>query len=148
MLSVSLLLQCIYHMCTCIYNRDVSIREEMFLLISLAVICNVLQFLKISPDLKFPFITISYQILIAQHIFDLFNWLSYLNKILSLVQNLANTTSLSFRHLIRHPNECTSVLHLFLLSLFSFLSSIFQSCYLSIHYLQDKTHIKVSFFKI
>lgn len=60
-------------------------------------ISNILKkfylFWKINPDLKFPFMTISYQILLAQHMFDLINWLSYLlNKILSLVQNLANAT--------------------------------------------------------
>lgn len=96
MLSVSLLLPCIYLMCTCIlmYNRDVCFREEMFLVIKLAIFWKKFYlFWKINPDLKFPFMTISYQILLAQHMFDLINWLSYLlNKILSLVQNLANAT--------------------------------------------------------
>lgn len=98
MLSVSLLLPCIYLMCTCIlmYNRDVCFREEMFLVIKLAIFWKKFyMFWKINPDLKFPFITIPYQILLTQHMFDLFNWLNYLlNKILSLVQNLANTTLL------------------------------------------------------
>lgn len=52
LLSVSRLLHCIYHTCTRIYNRDVSIREEMFLLIRLAIVCNVLHVIKNKPRFK------------------------------------------------------------------------------------------------